>query len=167
MNLAQGRVVQKRHLGIIRMFLLELLLITMSRNIRCHVCRIARIDRTDVIVRPRFLISLRFLQLTHLAYAANPSTHVFLGVRRQIVRSRGSFHVEHVRIFLLLPVQPQSGVHLFALVQIDDSLQLPALAVRVVLQHILTRQLALLQSEPTTSPSLIKCKTETQEEEQF
>lgn len=149
------------------MILWLLQLIVMSGDSRRHIHSLSGIDRTDIIIRPRFLIGLRLLQLAHMANAVNPSTHVLFGVRCQIISPRRSFHVEHVRVLFFLSIQSQPSVHLFALIQIDDSLQLPALAVRVILQHILARQLALLQREPTASPSLNECKTETQEEEQF
>lgn len=92
--------------------------------------------------------------MAHLADAVDPVTHVRLRLGRQVVGALGRLDVEHVLELLLAVLQPQAAVHLLALIQIDDALQLAALLVGVVFEAELLRYLALLQREPSASPAL-------------
>jgi len=92
--------------------------------------------------------------VTHLADAVDPVAHIRLRFGSQVIGTLGRLDVKHVLKLLLAILQPQATVHLFALIQIDDALQLAAVVVGVVFEAELLRYLALLQREPATPPAL-------------
>lgn len=108
-----------------------------------------RHNRLGVILFRRSLREV--LQATNVANAIDPVPHDVVGGCGQVVGASRCFHIEDV---LELSFHEQSRVHLFALVQVDDALQLATRIVRVVLEQVLARQLSLLQGEPAPSPSL-------------
>lgn len=108
---------------------------------------------------------LGVVQVAHLADAVDPVTHVRLRLCRQVVGALGRLDVEHVLELLLAVLQPQAAVHLLALIQIDDALQLAAVWVGVVFEAELLRYLALLQREPPASPALKGWKSKEYESE--
>lgn len=92
--------------------------------------------------------------MTHLADAVHPVAHIRLRFSSQVVGALGRFDIEHVLKLLLAILQPQATVHLLALIQIDNALQLAAVVVGVVFEAELLRYLALLQREVATPPAL-------------
>lgn len=84
----------------------------------------------------------------------HPVAHVLLGVGRHVVSAVRRLHVEHVLELNTLTVQAQPRVDLLNLVQVDGAFALPAAHVGVVFEKELAGQLALLQREPPTAPSL-------------
>lgn len=92
--------------------------------------------------------------MTHLADAVHPVAHIRLRLSSQVVGALGRLDIEHVLKLLLAILQPQATVHLLALIQIDNALQLAAVVVGVVFEAELLRYLALLQREVATPPAL-------------
>lgn len=97
---------------------------------------------------------LGVVQMAHLADAVHPVAHAGLRLSCQIVDALWRLDIEHVLKLLLAVLQAQATVDLLALIQIDDTLQLAAVLIRVVFKAELLRYLALLQCEPASTPAL-------------
>lgn len=92
--------------------------------------------------------------MAHLADAVHPVAHAGFRLSCQIVDALWRLDIEHVLKLLLAVLQAQATVDLLALIQIDDTLQLATVLIRVVFKAELLRYLALLQREPASTPAL-------------
>uniref|UniRef100_A0A2M4D7Z9 Putative secreted protein n=1 Tax=Anopheles darlingi TaxID=43151 RepID=A0A2M4D7Z9_ANODA len=86
-----------------------------------HIDSFVHVDRTDIVIRT-IVDALRFLQVAHLADTVHPSSHIVLGFGGEIVGTGRCLHVEHVGVLFLLPIEPQPGIDLLALIEIDRTL---------------------------------------------
>lgn len=99
------------------------------------------------------------MQMAHLADAVHPVAHASFGLGSQVICALRRLNVEHILKFLFAILQAQPAVDLLALIQIDDTLQLAAVLIRIVFEAKLLRYLALLQRKPATTPALQKQTT--------
>lgn len=94
------------------------------------------------------------MEIAHLTDDHHPFPHVLLGVRGHVVGPKRRLHVKHELKLNTLPIEAESRVHLLHHVEIDDALALPAADVGEVFEEELSWELALLQCEPPSTPSL-------------
>lgn len=94
------------------------------------------------------------MQMAHLTDAVHPVAHACLGLGSQVICALRRLNVEHILKLLLAILQAQAAVNLLALIQIDNTLQLAALLIRIVFEAKLLRYLALFQREPAPTPAL-------------
>lgn len=94
--------------------------------------------------------------MAHLADAIHPVPHAGLSLGSQVICALRCLDIKHILKLLFAILETQTAVDLLALIQIDDTLQLATILIRVVFKAELLRYLTLFQCEPASAPALEK-----------